>query len=110
MLASLRLDRFIGGNDEEDQINSTHSGEHVANKFFVTGNIDKTESHAFEIQKSKPQVNRDPAALFFFQSVRVGAGESLDQRGLAMIDVSCRTDNYMLDVFHEGNAICTLML
>src|SRR6266566_4020621 len=39
------------------------------------------------------EIDRDPAALFFFESVRVRAGEGLDECRFAMIDVTCRTDD-----------------
>ena len=46
----------------------------------------------------KAQVNRDAAALLFFQPVGVDAGQRFDQRGLTMVDVPRRTDNNVLHI------------
>ena len=42
------------------------------------------------------EVDGDAAALFFFQTVGVDAGEGADQRGLAVIDVSGGADDDVL--------------
>jgi hypothetical protein len=34
------------------------------------------------------QIDGDAAAFFFFEAVGINPGQSLDQRGLAMVDVS----------------------
>src|SRR6202034_1916025 len=73
VFASLRLDRFVGSDDKQNQINPAHAGEHIANEFFMTGNVNKSESNAIEIQEGKPEVNGDAATLFFFQPVRIGS-------------------------------------
>ena len=45
----------------------------------------------------KSEIDRDPAALFLFETVGVDAGKGLHQRGLAVIDVPrCSGD----DVLH----------
>ena len=44
-------------------------------------------------------IDGDAAALFFFQPVRVDAGQGLHQRGLAVVDVPRRADD---DVLHAG--------
>src|ERR1700728_3754807 len=35
VLASLRLDRFISSDDEKNQVDAAHTGEHIANAFLV---------------------------------------------------------------------------
>jgi hypothetical protein len=76
----------------------------------VSGDVNKSESNAIEIQEGEPEVDRNAAALFFFQSIRIGSGESFDQSGFAMVDVPGGANDYMFNVFHEGIAICTMML
>jgi hypothetical protein len=76
----------------------------------MAGNIDEPKSHSIKTQKSESQVDGDTAALFFFQAIRMGAGESFHQSGFSMIDMSGSADNYMPDFFHGQNAIRTLML
>lgn len=50
----------------------------------MAGDVDKADL----AEMRKPEVDRDTAALFFFQPVRVDPGERADQRSLAMVDVS----------------------
>jgi hypothetical protein len=76
----------------------------------VSGDVNKSESNALEIQEGKPEVNRNAAALFFFQAIRIGSRESLDQSGFAMVDMPGGANDHMFNVFHEGNVICTMML
>ncbi len=58
-------------------------------------------------EKREPQIDGDPAALFLFQSVGMGAGQRLDERGLPVVDVSGGTDD---DVFGFHRAIGSPML
>src|SRR5437773_2462247 len=63
VLASLRLDAFIGSDDQKDEINSADSGEHVAHEAFVAGNVHEAEADgpalgAGQFEMSKPQINR----------------------------------------------------
>jgi hypothetical protein len=43
---------------------------------------------ARQIQKGKTQLNGNPPALFFFQAVRINAGQGTNQCGLAVINMS----------------------
>src|SRR5262249_39524264 len=93
VLAGLRLDRFVRGYDQQNQINPSGTREHVADKFFVAGDIHKAEAHASEIEKSKPQIDCDAAPLLFCQAVRMSACQRFDQSGLAVVDVPGGSDN-----------------
>ena len=98
MLAGLRLDGFIGGDHEEQEIDSAHTGEHVLDEALVAGDIDKSQAQGgceFEVREA--QIDGDAAAFFLLQPVGVDARERLDERGLAVIDVSRRPDD---DVLH----------
>jgi hypothetical protein len=50
----------------------------------MTGNVDKAEI----AQVRESEVDRNAAAFFFFQTIRVDARECADQRCLAVVDVS----------------------
>ena len=41
MLFSLRHDPFTGIDDQDDQIHASDTGKHLADKFFMTGNVHK---------------------------------------------------------------------
>ena len=45
----------------------------------------------------KAEIDGDAAALFFFQTVGINAGQGFDQRGLAVVDVAGGADD---DAFH----------
>src|SRR6266566_2322720 len=93
MLSRLRLDGFIGSHYQQYKIDPCRAGQHIADKSFVARHIHKTEPDFAFFEKGKAEIDRDPAALFFFEPVRVRAGEGLDERRFAMIDVPCRADD-----------------
>src|SRR5579871_833556 len=102
MLAGLRLDGFVGGDDHQHQVHTAHAGKHVAHKAFMARNVDKSESYLFSARRSEfkvgeAKINGDAAALLFFQTIGIDAGQGFDQRGLAMVDVSGGADD---DGFH----------
>ncbi len=45
VLAGLRLDAFVGGDDQQHQINSADPGQHVADEALVAGNVDETDAN-----------------------------------------------------------------
>jgi hypothetical protein len=68
----------------------------------VAGDIDEAKPQrpplsGGELKVSKPDIDRDAAALFFFPAIGVDAGKSFDQSGLAVVNVAgCAYD----DRFH----------
>src|ERR1041385_2792059 len=44
MLASLRHDRIVGGDDQDDKIDAGGAGEHVLDEAFMARNIDDAEA------------------------------------------------------------------
>ena len=69
MLAGLRLDRFVGGDDEEDEIEAGGSGEHVADEAFVAGDVDEAEADAVLFEECEAEIDGDAAALFFGEAI-----------------------------------------
>lgn len=66
MLASLRFNGFIGGDNEQDGFNACRTREHVADEAFMAGNIYKANVLASgEGEMSKAEVDGNTAALFF---------------------------------------------
>src|SRR5437870_12581170 len=93
MLASLRLDAFVGGDDQQNNVYSTDAGEHVADETFMSRDIDEAEAdrsaaRVLKFHVREADVDSDSAALLFFQPVCVNASESFDQRGLTMVDMT----------------------
>ncbi len=94
MLARLRFDGLVGGDYEQQQIYAGGACEHVADEALVPRDVYKTEAHAAVFHKCEAEVNGDAAALFLFEAVGVRAGEGLDERRLAVIDMAGRADDY----------------
>jgi len=102
MFASLRLDGFIGRDYEKNEINAADTSEHVAYETLVAGDVDEAQAQGFaaggsQLEMCEADVDGDAAALLFFQAVGIDAGEGLDQRGFAVIDVARGADD---DGFH----------
>src|SRR5262249_12327165 len=89
MLARLRHDGVVGGNDKDGEIDAGRTGEHVLDEAFMPWNIDDAEPVAIEFEGGEADVDGDAARLFFRQTVTVDAGQGLDERRLAMIDMAC---------------------
>ena len=100
MLAGLRHDRVVGGDDEHDEVDAGGAGEHVLDEAFVARDIDDAEavsltpvayapgSPGWQFERGEADVDGDAARFFFGQAVAVDAGEGLDERGLAVIDMA----------------------
>ena len=102
MFASLRLDRFVGGNHQQHKINAAHSSQHVAHKALVSGHVDKPQPQSFaaghgQLKIGKADIDGDAATLFFLQAVGIDASQCLHQCGFAVIDVTRRAYD---DRFH----------
>src|SRR3954447_10850424 len=50
VLAGLRLDAFVCGDDQQDEINSTNSGEHIAHEALVARNVHEAEAQTLVIR------------------------------------------------------------
>jgi hypothetical protein len=68
----------------------------------MTRHVNKTKSHAVFIEKSESQINGDTAPFLLFQAIGVRACQRLDQRGLAVINVSRSADDDALGQQVEG--------
>ena len=98
VLDGLRLDAFIGRDHEQDEIDAADPREHVAHEALVSGDIDEAETQVFaarrfQIEVRKSNVDGDAAALLFFETIGIDAGERFDQRGLAVVDVTGGADD-----------------
>jgi hypothetical protein len=97
VLTSLRLNGFVGRDDQHHQIDAGCAREHVFYESFMAGNVDE-----FEIaEMGEAEVDGDAAALFFLEAIGVDAGERADERGLAVIDVPGGADDDVMNSLHE---------
>ena len=88
VLARLRHDRIVGGDDEQGEVDAGGAGEHVLDEALVAGHVDDAEAEVAEVEAGEADVDGDAAGLFLGQAVAVDAGEGLDERGLAVVDVA----------------------
>ena len=65
---------------------------------------DDGEVRRRQVEVREAQVDGDAARFFFRQAIGVGAGERLDQRALAVIDVSGGGDDVVLRVGHRQSS------
>ena len=99
VLARLRFDGLVAGDDQHDQIDAAHARQHVLHKALVAGNVDESDAQILaQIQMSEPQIDGDAAALLFLPAVGVGAGERQNQRRLSVVNVAGRSND---DVAHK---------
>ena len=88
VLARLRHDRVVGGDDEHGQVDAGGAGEHVLDEALVAGHVDDAEAEVAQVEGGEADVDGDAAGLLLGQAVAVDAGEGLDERGLAVVDVA----------------------
>ena len=103
MLFRLRHPTVVSSDDEQREIDRADAGDHVSDEIFVARYIDnRGVDFCAEIQFSEAEVDRDLARFFFGQTIGVRAGERLDERALAVVDVAGGRDNEM---FHQSLAV-----
>ena len=90
MLFGLGHDTIISGDHEECNMNSGDACYHIADKFFVSGDIYNCNGL---IQVCKPQIDGHSPRFFFSEAIRIRAGEGLDQGRLPVVNMTGCTDN-----------------
>jgi hypothetical protein len=102
VLARLRHHAVVGGHDQHDEVDARRAGDHVLDEALVSGDVDDADlAPVGQREAREAQVDRHPALLLLLEPVGVDAGQHLDQRGLAVVDVAGRADDDGLDE-HQG--------
>ena len=96
MLARLRLDRLVRGDDEQRAVDAADAGEHVLHEALVAGDVDEADLVVVGEPARESEVDGDAAALLLGEAVGVDAGERAHERGLAVIDVAGGADHAFL--------------
>ena len=100
VLAGLRLDGFVGGDDQQHQVHASHACQHVLHEPLVAGDVNEPNAQpAAKIEVGEPQVYGDAAPLFLFQAVGIHPRQRLDQRRLPMVNVPRRPYDHVFHVF-----------
>ena len=96
MLYGLRHNTLVGRDHHQNQIQLADAGEHIANEFFVPGDIDDIRVRILvEHHMREAEVNGDTAALFLRKAVGVNAGKRLNQAGFSVVYVTGSADNHV---------------
>ncbi len=94
MLLGLRHHAVVGRHGEQHEIDAVGAGEHVADEALVAGDVDDAGAGVVgQGEVGEAEIDRDAALFFFLEAVGVLAGERLDERGLAVIDVAGGADD-----------------
>ena len=94
VLAGLRHHALVGGDDEHHEVDAAGARRHRADEPLVAGDVDDAGHGAVgQGEVREPELDGDAAPLLLAQPVGVDAGERLDERGLAVIDVAGGADD-----------------
>ena len=94
VLLGLGHPSLVGVHHEEAAVDAAHSGQHVPEITHVTRNVDERDPLAVgRVQVREPQIDGESAFLFLGPTIGVGAGEGLDERGLAVVHVTGGGEN-----------------
>ena len=98
VLARLRHDALVGRDHHGDDVDAGRARDHVLDELLVPRHVDDADVLAVrEVEVREAEVDRHPALLLLVQAVGVDAGERLDQRRLAVVDVP---GGAQYDLFH----------
>ena len=94
VLLRLRLPALVGRHHEDGGVDGADACQHVADEPLVTRDVDDPHLPARrQLQPGEAQVNGETPTLLLLEAVRVDAGQRLDERALAVVDVTgCRND------------------
>ena len=88
------LPRSLAGVDhEQEEVDAARARDHRADEALVAGDVDDREARPVrQLERRVAEIDRDPALVLLGQPVGVLAGQRLDERRLAVVDVTrpCR--------------------
>src|SRR5216683_2371373 len=99
MLLALRHHAVVGCDREQHEVHPMRTGKHVADEPLMARDVDHARARPVpEREIREPEVDRNAALLLFLETVGILISERLDQRGLAMVDMTGGADNRMGDL------------
>jgi hypothetical protein len=95
VLARLRHHAIVGRHHQQRMLDAGGAGQHGVQQALVARHVDEAQRHALgRVQVGIAELDRDAAALLLGQPVGVDAGQRAHQRGLAVVDVACGSDDH----------------
>ena len=112
MLAGLRHDALVGGDDDEGGIDAAHPGQHVLNEVDVPRHVDQSERLAVgEFHPGEAEVDGHLALALLLEPVGVDAGQGPDERRFAVVDVAGGGDGtHLFNQIRIGRRLGFLLL
>ncbi len=105
MFPGLRHHPFICGHHQEGEIDADRSADHGMYEISVPGHIDHTQRiPRGQPEMGKTEVDGNTASFFLLVRVAVDTAERLDQRGLAVIDMTGGTHDEMFHAMLRARA------
>jgi hypothetical protein len=105
VLAGLGHDALVGRHHQQHQIEAGRAGHHRADESLVAGHVDHRDPRAAgQIEVREAQLGGDAARLLDRQPIGVDAGQRVDQRGLAVVDVAGGADDEGPGRGHSGRS------
>ena len=95
MLDRLRHGAVVGGDHQQHEVDAGRPRQHVVDELLVARNVDEAE-HAARRRRhvGEAEVDRNAARFFLLEAIGIDAGQGAHQRGLAVIDMPCRSDDH----------------
>jgi hypothetical protein len=87
VLARLRHDAFIGGDDQQHHIHAAGAGDHGLQEPLVARDVDQPEAPPAHVEVREAELDRDAALFLFLEPIGLDPRQRAHQRGLAVIDV-----------------------
>ncbi len=107
MFPGLRHHAVICRDQQQREVDAGGARQHRSNETLMTRNVDEPENVTVRPRLGRAVGNRnvgeaeidaDSAGLLLLETIRPDAGESLHEEGLAMVDMSGRSDDHRAPV------------
>ena len=94
MLARLRHDPFVRGDDQQCDVDAADASQHVVDETLVPRHIDNRHFDAVrQPQPGEAEIDRHAAFLFFLEAIGIDARQRADEGRLTVVDVAGRADD-----------------
>ena len=92
MLAGLGHHAVVGGHDEDDGVHAAGPGDHGLDEVLVAGHVDDADLRVGDLAGGEAEFDRHAPLFLLLEPVGFAAGQALDQRGLAVVDMAGRAE------------------
>ena len=95
VFAGLRHHPVIAGHHQQRMVNTAHPHQHVGQKLFVPGNVNKSQHPPVRLRPvGIAEIDRHSPRFLFRQTIGIHAGYRLQQRRFAVVNMSSGGNNH----------------